>query len=52
MKNANKAEMLKEAKALTVVAKVEKKLRAKGKPNGITAEAANGLSVSVRATTS
>lgn len=44
MKNANKAEMLKEAKALTVVAKVEKKLRAKGKPNGITAEAANGLS--------
>ena len=42
MKNANKAETSKEAKALTVVAKVEKKLRAKGKPNAATVETSSG----------
>ena len=41
MKNANRAETAKEAKALTVVAKAEKKLRAKGKPNAATVETAN-----------
>ncbi len=44
MKNANKAEKSKEAKALSVVAKVEKQSRAKGKPNAATVEAVNGLS--------
>ncbi len=36
MKNANKAETSKEAKALSVVAKVEKQSRAKGKPSAAT----------------
>ena len=42
MKNANRAETSKEAKTLTVVAKAEKKLRAKGKPNAATVEASSG----------
>ena len=42
MKNANRAETSKEAKALTVVAKVENELRAKGKPNAATVEASSG----------
>ena len=36
MKNANKAETSREAKALSVVAKIEKKSRAKGKPAAAT----------------
>ena len=44
MKNANKAETSKEAKALSVVAKVEKQSRAKGKPSAATVEPGNGLS--------
>lgn len=43
MKNANKAETSREAKALSVVAKVEKKSRAKGKPNVAMVEQVNGL---------
>jgi len=44
MKNANKAETSREAKALSVVAKVENKSRAKGEPNAATVERVNGLS--------
>lgn len=44
MKNANKAETSREAKALSVVAKVEKQSRAKGKPSAATVEQVNGLS--------
>ena len=44
MKNANKAETSREAKALSVVAKVEKQSRAKGKPSAATVEPVNGLS--------
>ena len=44
MKNANKAETSREAKALSVVAKVEKQSRAKGKPTAATVEQVNGLS--------
>ena len=44
MKNANKAETSKEAKALSVVAKVEKQSRAKEKPSAATVEPGNGLS--------
>jgi hypothetical protein len=44
MKNANKAETSKEAKALRVVAKAEKKSRAKGKANAGTVEQVNALS--------
>jgi hypothetical protein len=43
MKNADKAETSKEAKALRVVAKAEKQSRAKGKANAGTVEQANGL---------
>ena len=48
MKNANKAETSREAKALSVVAKVEKQSRAKGKPAAATVEQVNGLSTNRR----